>query len=59
MKGIIGKLSPRLRAILLERSLLDIFRDIVYFPVIVKIIAKFISIATLKPHPEDVPDLLK
>lgn len=48
-----------MRAILLERSLLDIFRDLVYFPYITKIIGFFLSIATLKPNPEELPSLMK
>lgn len=57
--GIISFLSPRLRMILLERSVLDIFRDLVYFPYITRIIGTFLQIATMKPHPEQVPDIVK
>ena len=48
-----------MRAILLERSVLDIFRDLVYFPYVTKIIAIFLQIATLKPNPDQVPDIIK
>jgi len=57
--GIISKCSPKLRALLLERSLLDIFRDLVYFPYITKIVGFFLSIAVLKPSPEMLPEMLK
>lgn len=52
-------MKPKMRALLLERSLLDIFRDAVYFPYITKIIATFASIATYKPHPDRVPELIR
>jgi hypothetical protein len=50
--------GPKLRKILLERSILDIFRDIIYFPYLTKIIGTFLTIATYKPHPNAVPELI-
>ena len=44
---------------MLERSLLDIFRDIVYFPYVTTIIATFVRIATYKPHPAQVPEIVR
>jgi hypothetical protein len=47
------------RTILLERSLLDIFRDLVYFPYVTRIIGFFVTVATVKPDPGMLPELLK
>lgn len=57
--GLLCLLPARVRSLLLERSLLDIFRDLVYFPYVTRIIATFVSIATMKPHPATVPEMLK
>ena len=48
-------LSPRMRTLLLERSLMDIFRDLVYFPYITKVIGTFFRIAIKKPDPTQIP----
>ena len=58
-QGLMTILPIKIRSLLLERSLLDLFQDIVYFPYVTRIIATFFSIATMKPHPETVPDILK
>jgi hypothetical protein len=50
-QGLITLCSGKLRSILLERSILDIFRDIVYFPYITKIVSAYLRIAATKPHP--------
>ena len=52
-------MGPKFKKILLERSLLDIFRDIIYFPYVTTIIATFIRIAVYKPHPEQVPQFVR
>lgn len=44
---------------MLERSILDIFRDMVYFPYVTKIIGVFLRIAAAKPDPQEVPNLFK
>ena len=44
--------SPKTRKILLERSIMDIYRDLVYFPTITKIIGAFIRGAVTKPDPK-------
>lgn len=49
--GLISLCSPKMRSILLERSILDIFRDIVYFPYITKIIGAYLRVAATKPNP--------
>lgn len=49
--GLIALCSAKLRSLLLERSILDIFRDVVYFPYITKIISAYLRIAATKPHP--------
>lgn len=48
-----------MRSVLLERSILDIFRDIVYFPYITKIIGAYLHVAATKPHPDDLETALK
>jgi hypothetical protein len=52
--GILRKLSPRVRRILLEKSLLDVWSDIVYFPSISKIIGAFVRTVVVKPPPEKI-----
>ena len=49
--GIIALCSEKVRTILLERSILDIFRDLVYFPYVTKVISAYLKIAATKPHP--------
>jgi hypothetical protein len=49
--GIISLMSDKARTVLLQRSFLDIFRDLVYFPYITKVIAAYLKIAATKPHP--------
>jgi hypothetical protein len=49
--GIINLVSPKLREILLKRSIYDIYRDQVYYPYITRIAGTFIRGAVSKPHP--------
>jgi hypothetical protein len=46
-------MNPRLRDILLNRSIFDLYRDQVYYPLTTKILALFIKGAVAKPHPEE------
>ena len=46
--------NPETRKILLERSIMDIYRDIIYFPTITRIIGAFIHGAVAKPHPQQI-----
>jgi quinol monooxygenase YgiN len=45
--------------VLLERSILDLFRDLVYFPYVTKIISAYIRIAATKPHPQQLQEVIK
>lgn len=49
--GIINTFSPKLKDLLLRRSIYDIYRDQVYYPYFTKIIGVFIKGAISKPHP--------
>lgn len=44
-------MGERARTVLLERSILDIFRDLVYFPYVTRVIGAYLRIAATKPHP--------
>ncbi len=52
-------LGSRARSLLLERSFLDVFRDLVYFPYVTKILGAYIKIAAAKPNPEQVQEVFK
>ena len=50
--GIITQLSPAKKQLLTEKSILDVYRDLVYFPKVTKIIGAFVRGAISKPHPD-------
>lgn len=52
-------LGSKARSLLLERSLLDVFRDLVYFPYVTKVLGAYIHIAAAKPSPEQVQEVFK
>lgn len=52
-------MGERARTVLLERSILDIFRDLVYFPYVTKVIGAYLRIAATKPHPEQLQEVIK
>ena len=41
-----------MQALFLNRSILDVYRDVVYFPLVTKVIGAFIKGAVQKPPPE-------
>lgn len=49
MLGLLRFLPARIQTILLERSILDIFSDMVYFPIVAKTIGAFIRTIIVKP----------
>lgn len=48
-------MSPKMQKTLLNRSIFDIYRDLVYYPIITKVIGAFVKGAVTKPHPEQLP----
>jgi hypothetical protein len=54
--GFASYLSPKLKKILYELSIYDIYSDILYFPKLQKIISAFIGPLINKPHPDDLPE---
>lgn len=52
-------MSQKTRKALTEKSLLDIYRDLIYFPRITKIIGAFLKGAISKPPPEKIHDLFQ
>jgi hypothetical protein len=55
--GLINRMSEKTRKALTEKSLLDIYRDLIYFPRITKIIGAFLKGAISKPPPEKIHHL--
>jgi vacuolar-type H+-ATPase subunit I/STV1 len=45
------KVGPKMNALLFKKSIFDIYSDIIYFPVITKVIGAFLRPAISKPHP--------
>lgn len=52
-------MSPKMQKTLLNRSIFDIYRDLVYYPIITKVIGAFVKGAVTKPHPEQLPQLFE
>lgn len=50
--GIITQLSPGKKQLLTEKSIFDIYRDLIYFPKVAKIVGAFVKGAISKPHPD-------
>jgi len=55
--GLVNLMSPKLQNTLLNRSIFDIYRDLVYYPMITKIVGAFVKGAVSKPHPDQLPEL--
>lgn len=55
--GLVNLMSPKLQTTLLHRSIFDIYRDLVYYPMITKIVGAFVKGAISKPHPDELPQL--
>ena len=52
-------MSPKTKNTLLNRSIFDIYRDLIYFPYVTRIIGAFIKGAVSKPPPEELPRLFE
>ena len=57
--GIINMLPQRIRTLLLEKSIIDIYSNIVYIPYISKILGAFVHAFMVKPKPEDLRSSFK
>ena len=55
--GLIAQLSPERKKLLTEKSILDVYRDLVYFPKAIKIAGAFLKGAIAKPHPDDIHEV--
>lgn len=53
-KGLINSLGEVTRKILTEKSIMDIYRDVIYFPKFLKLISAFVKGAISRPPPEKI-----